>query len=278
MGKRKMQVKSVRRQVRQIKPKTPAMPTAAADQKKQRERYVASGGMLQGYAPDFVMRVGYISAAVAVVCLLVFLELLLGPLRPDGLVVNGVAAIAWVIPMFVIVSFVLPGFRLAMRDRKREPRVVQGQVLGASTVSTSLGLGMLMVKTRAGNEQFLVAPDKLARVPGNVVQVIVNVTPGLKHVKSLSVMGQRMMPRPDQPTPPVLRQLRLLPLVTPIALTVAVILGDDIVAFLPIANEYIHAFLALIAGAVLGGAVYGASFLMQRRLMTQVQALLPQGL
>jgi hypothetical protein len=278
MGKRRVQVKQVRRQqMRQVKPKAPPVPSGPTDQKKQRQKYVASGGMLQGYPPELVERIGYVAIGIAVLCLLMIVELLVGPVKPSSLFVRIAAALAWVLPLFLLASFVLPGFRLARRDRKQEARVVQGQLVGASSVSTSLGLGMLMVKTRAGNEQYLVAPEKLAKVPGNIVQVVLTVTPGLKHVRGLSVMGQRMVPRAEPPSPPVIRQMRLLPIVTPAALAIAIILGADIVAFLPIENEGVHVLLVVLAAAALGGLVYSVSFFLQRRLMTQVRALLPEG-
>ena len=81
--------------------------------------------------------------------------------------------------------------------------MVQGQLQGASAISTSFGLGMLMLKTRGGQEQYLVPPDKLAKVPGNQVTVMVSVTPNLRHVRSVGIMGQRLMPRADAPVPEV---------------------------------------------------------------------------
>jgi hypothetical protein len=63
---------------------------------------------------------------------------------------------------------------------------------------------------------------------------------------------------------------------TPIALALAVIIGDDGVALAPIPNELVHASLAVLAGAALGGAIYGVSFLLQRRMMGEVQALAPR--
>src|SRR5439155_20738669 len=177
MGKRRVQQRQVRRQVRQVKPKLPQQPVTDRQQKRQRERYVAAGGLLQGYAPEFVVRLGYISAAIAVVCVAVMVVLLL--FLPYGLPVRIVAAVAWLVPIVMVASFVAPAFRLAWKDRKEDTKLVQGQLLGASEVSTSLGLGMLMVQTRGGTEQFLVAPEKLAKVPGNQVQVMVNITPRL---------------------------------------------------------------------------------------------------
>src|SRR5689334_13147547 len=189
--------------------------------------------MLQGYSPEYVLRIGYISIAIGVVCLLViaaclvFVRQLYG--WPDAIA----ASIAWMLPIALLASFVAPAFRLALRDRKVEPKLVQGQLVGASSVSTSMGLGMLMVQTRGGVEQYLVPPARLKQVPGNQVNVVLTVTPNLKHVKSVGVMGQRMVGRVEPPVPPVMRRLQLLPLATPLALALAAIVGDDAVALSP---------------------------------------------
>jgi len=181
-----------------------------------------------------------------------------------------------VLPIALLASFVGPGFRLALRDRKSEPRLVQGQLVGASSVSTSMGLGMLMVQTRGGVEQYLVPPARLKQVPGNQVNVVLTVTPHLKHVKSVGVMGQRMVGRVEPPVPPVMRRLQLLPVLTPLALAGGAIIGDDAVALAPISPSAVHALLAVVVGAVLAGAVYGVSYLLQRRMMEEVQALVPR--
>jgi len=278
MGKKRMQSKQVRRQVRQIKPKNLPSTTAAtpAQQKRQRGRYVQAGGMLQGYAPEFVERIWMYALGVAVLCVLCGALWFL--LLPYGLPVKVVAAVAWVIPIAFMASFIVPGWRLARKDRRQEPRLVQGQLQGASSMSTSLGLGMLMVQTRGGSEQYLVEPAKLTKVPGNQVPVVLTVTQNLRHVKSVGVMGQRMVPRPEPPVPEVVKRLRILPLVTPVAMAVAVILGDDVTALLPIPPDWLHALAAVLAAAVLGVAVYGASFFLQKRLYTEVQGLMPGGL
>jgi hypothetical protein len=272
VGKKRTQVRQVRQQVRKVQPKT----ATAATQKqtrRQRERFVQGGGMLQGYAPDFVIRVGYISIAVGVACLLVIAALLIFVPRIYGLPVAIAASVAWVLPIALIASFVAPGFRLAFKDRKAEARLVQGQLMGASSVSTSVGLGMLMVQTRGGAEQYLVPPARLKQVPGNQVNVVLTVTPNLRHVRSVGVMGQRMVGRVEPPVPAVMKRLQLLPLITPIALAVGAVLGDDAVALAPISPVLLHASLAVVAGAALAGAVYGVSFLLQRRMMAEVQAI-----
>jgi hypothetical protein len=261
--------------MRQVKPKIQPAPQDSASQKKQRERYVTSGGLLQGYAPEFVMRIGYYAAGGAVASLVIMVLILL--FLPYGWPVRVAAALPWLVPIVLGASFVAPAFRLAQKDRKREPRLVQGTLIGASSVSQQLGLGMLYVRTRSGDEQFLVAPERLAKVPGNQVTVMVNVTPGLRHVRSVAVVGQRLVPRPEQPVPDVIRRVRLLPIVTPVALAVAIILGDDAVALAPIGGDLAHAVVAVLAGAVLGGAVWGGSMLLQRRLSAQMQDLVQAG-
>jgi hypothetical protein len=267
--------KQVRQQMRQIKPKTGGANAAGAT-RKQRERFVQSGGMLQGYSPDQVVRFGYISIAIAVVCVLVIAVclILLPPIY--GWPVAVAASVAWIFPIALLASFVGPGFRLALRDRKAEPRIVQGQLVGASSVSTSMGLGMLMVQTRGGVEQFLVPPARLKQVPGNQVNVILTVTPNLHHVKSVGVMGQRMVGRVEPPVPPVMKRLQLIPVATPLALAAAAVIGDDAVALAPISPSPLHAALAVLVGAALAGGVYAISFFFQRRWMEQVQALVPR--
>ncbi|HEY8641406.1 MAG TPA: hypothetical protein VIO84_01430 [Candidatus Dormibacteraeota bacterium] len=277
MGKRRVQSKQVRRQVRQVKPKQPSAAAATpAQQKRQRQQYVQAGGMLQGYSPDFVDRLGLYAAGAAVGCVLV--GALIALLLPYGPPVKVAAAAAWVLPIVLMASFIVPGWRLARKDRRQEPKLVQGQLMGASNMSTSLGLGMLMVQTRGGQEQYLVEPAKLTRVPGNQVPVVLTVTPNLRYVKSVGVMGQRMVPRPEPPVPDVVKRLRLLPLITPVALALAVILGDDITAAVPIRSDLLHTLAAVLVGILLGLGMYGLSFLFQRRLYGEVQKLVPGGL
>jgi hypothetical protein len=277
MGKKRVQVRQVRKQVKPKPASAAGKPAAGQAQRRQRERYVEEGGLLRGRDPEWVLRLGYISAGVAVACILIAVELIFGPIAPHGLPVRIVAAIIWLIPVVLLVSFVAPGIRLAYRDRSAQSAVVQGQLLGASSVSQSLGLGMIMLKTRGGNETYLVPPEKLTKVPGNVVQVMLSITPNLRYVRSLSVIGQRQVARPEPPMPPSLHRLLQLQVVTPVALAAGAVLGDDIVAFIPMNPDALHAVAALVGAIVLGGGAFGASFLYQRRLTAEVQALVPPG-
>jgi hypothetical protein len=275
VGKKRAQTRQVRQQMRKIQPKAGPAPSSGQT-RRQRERFVQAGGMLQGYAPDLVIRLGYIAVGIAVACVLIIAAIIIFVPRIYGLPVAIAASVAWLLPIALLASFIAPGFRLALKDRKAEGRLVQGQLVGASTVSTSMGLGMLMVQTRAGTEQYLVPPARLKQVPGNQVNVVLTVTPNLRHVRSVGVMGQRMVPRVEPPVPAVMNRLQQLPVITPIALAAAAIIGDDGVALSPIPNPSIHSALALAAGIALAAAVYGVSTFLQRRLMKEVQAQLPK--
>ena len=105
---------------------------------------------------------------------------------------------------------------------------------------------------------------------------MLTVTPNLHHIKSVGVMGQRMVGRVEPPVPPVMRRLQLVPVLTPVALASAAVIGDAAVALSPIEPSVLHAVLAVLAGALLAGAVYGASYFFQRRWMAEVQALVPK--
>src|ERR1700730_7811297 len=251
-------------------------PTSAGQTRRQREQFVQAGGMLQGYAPDFVVRLGYMAVGIAAACVLIVAGILLFVPRFCGWPVAVAAAISWVLPIALLASFIAPGFRLALKDRKAEGRLVQGQLVGASSVSTSIGLGMLMIQTRGGVEQYLVPPARLKQVPGNQVNVVLTVTPNLRHVRSAGVMGQRMVGRVEPPVPPVMKRLQQLPVVTPLALTLGAAIGDDAVALPPISPSLLHASLAILAGAALGAAVYGVSFFLQRRMAAEVQKIVPK--
>jgi len=275
VGKKRAQTRQVRQQMRKIQPKAGAA-TGAGQTRRQRERFVQAGGMLQGYAPDLVIRIGYIAIGVAVSCVLIIAAIVILVPPIYGLPVAIVASIAWVVPIALLASFIAPGFRLALKDRTAEGRLVQGQLVGASMVSTSMGLGMLMVQTRGGVEQYLVPPARLKQVPGNQVNVVLTITPNLRHVRSVGVMGQRMVPRVDPPVPPVMKRMQQIPLITPIALAAAAIIGDDGVALSPIPNQTVHTALAFVAGLALAAAVYGVSTFLQRRYMKEVQAQLPK--
>src|SRR5215470_8962385 len=108
MGKKKVQAQSRNmrqpqaQQVRQVRPRNvPAPAAGGGDQRKQRERYIQSGGMLQGYAPETVVRIGYIAVAGAAACALIgaALGLLLVFVLHYAWYVGAAAGLVWIAPI-----------------------------------------------------------------------------------------------------------------------------------------------------------------------------------
>ncbi len=84
----------MRQQMRKIQPK-PGAATGGGQTRRQRERYVQAGGMLQGYAPDLVIRLGYIAVGIAVACVLIIAAIVVFVPPIYGLPVAIAASIAW---------------------------------------------------------------------------------------------------------------------------------------------------------------------------------------
>jgi hypothetical protein len=173
-------------QQRKIKPKTaqfepPAPPSG-------RGRRALQARMLEGHSPATVMRlVGYVAlyqAALLVVGVILFIVFQDWALKALDVVFFAAA-------ILVPGTIVWPALILARRDRKATPELIQGQMVGASPVSTVYGLGMLYVNTRQNRVQLNIERRLLRSVPQNQVQVAVRVTPNLRHVQSLQVMGPR---------------------------------------------------------------------------------------
>src|SRR3982074_2211107 len=120
MGKKQM--RQVRQQVRQVQPKAASAATPGQT-RKQRERYVQAGGMLQGYAPDFVVRMGYIAIGVGVLCLLIIAACLIFIPPIYGWPVGIAASLAWVLPIALLAGCILHVFQLGRKDRKAEARL-----------------------------------------------------------------------------------------------------------------------------------------------------------
>ena len=72
-----------------------------------------------------------------------------------------------------------------------------------------------------------------------------------------------------------MRRVQLLPLLTPVALALAAVIGDDGVALAPISPAPLHAALA-VSPAPLWPGSSTCLVLLQRRMMEQVQALVPK--
>ncbi len=264
-----------------IRPGKPQLPAAGKpgqqDRQAMQRKYLASGGSLQGYGPEFVIRLTWIAGAISLLCLLMAVEVFLGPLTPGRGVwaLDALAALGWLVVPVALASLVAGGARLAYKDRKADPRLVQGHLIGASSVSSTVGLGMVMVRTRTGDEQYFCRPEQVAKLPGNSVPVNLLVTPNLRHVKSVTLMGPRQVSRVEPSIPPAARWMAWLPVAIPLALGFGVLVVDEALSLAPLtSNVPLHFGISLIACLLTVGAIVLASRLVQQRVMSQLSGLI----
>lgn len=145
--------------------------------------------MLEGHNPKTVIRLSIYLAIYQAVLLILGIGLGL-LLRPWPLEVED--ALLFLLAIIVPGTLLWPALVLALRDRGAQVEMVQGQMVGASPVSMTYGLGMLYIKTRQGQRQLNIERRLLKSIPQNQVQVIARVTPNLHHVAGIQVMGPRM--------------------------------------------------------------------------------------
>lgn len=145
--------------------------------------------MLEGHNPKTVIRLSVYLAVYQAVLLVLAIGLGL-LLRPWPLDVED--ALLFLLAIIVPGTLVWPALVLALRDRTAQVEMIQGQMVGASPVSMTYGLGMLYIKTRQGQRQLNIERRLLKSIPQNQVQVIARVTPNLHHVAGVQVMGPRM--------------------------------------------------------------------------------------
>lgn len=192
-------------QQRRIKPKAaPAAPIAPA-----KRSGALQPRMLEGYSPATVIRLTLYLAAYQVVLLVVGVALAV--VFPD-LAVKILTALFFTLAIAIPGTLVWPALVLALRDRKATPEFIQGQMVGASPVSTVFGLGLLQVRTRQATQSVNIERKLLRQVPQNQVQVAVRLTPNLRHVSSLQVIGPRMAGGIPTEVPPQFRQAERFPL------------------------------------------------------------------
>ena len=175
----------MRVQQRKIKPKVAQFEPPAPS----KNRGALQARMLEGHNPRTVIRLSIYVAIYQFVLLLIAIGLGL-LLRPWPLDVED--ALLFLLAIIVPGTLVWPALVLALRDRKAQVEMVQGQMVGASPVSMTYGLGMLYIKTRQGQRQMNIERRLLKSIPQNQVQVIARVTPHLHHVAGIQVLGPRM--------------------------------------------------------------------------------------
>ena len=227
--------------------------------------------MLEGYGPAVVIRVTlYLAAFQGALLVLGAVLFVLFKDLPLKLEDAAIFLVALVVPG----TLVWPALILALRDRKANPELIQGQMVSAAPVSTVYGLGMLQVRTRQKDAYLNVERRLLKQIPQNQVQVAARVTPNLHHVVSLQVMGPRYGGNVPTEIPVQFRSAERFPLVA-LGGTYCGVFGLGLVMLvLPLYGSLLWLHLLLVP-AVMALAAVAARFLLrffQRRLEAQLQS------
>jgi len=226
--------------------------------------------LLEGHNPKTVVRLATYLAIYQVVVLLIGIGLAV-ILNPWPLKVEDV--LIFLLGVIVPGTLVWPALVLALRDRKAQVEMVQGQMVGASPVSMTYGLGMLYLKTRQGQRQMNIERRLLKQIPQNQVQVIARVTPNLHHVAGIQVIGPRIGPTVPSEIPAQFKIAERFPIYA-IGGAYAAVFGIGLILLLlPLYGSLLglHIVLIPLGMAAAGfGARYATSYY-QKRLESTLQ-------
>jgi hypothetical protein len=175
--------------------------------------------------------------------------------------------------VFFLAAIVIPGTMvwpalvLALRDRKANPELIQGQMVGASPISMIYGLGMLQVRTRQSTAQVNIERRLIKQVPQSQVQVALRVTPNLRHVTSLQVIGPRFAGGVPAEVPEQYRAAERFPLVA-LGAAYGGIFGVGLILLLvPLGGSLLLVHVLLVPAGMALAAVaarYGTQFAQKR--------------
>jgi hypothetical protein len=256
----------VRVQQRKIKPKAaqiepPPPPPKGAMQAR----------MLEGHSPETVIRLTRYLAIYQVALLLVAVATAVFVFPEIPLKILDVA--------FFLAAIILPGtlvwpaLLLALRDRKAAPQLVQGQMVMASPVSMVYGLGMLYVNTRQNKVQLNVERRLLKSIPQTQVQVALRVSPNLRHVSSVQVIGPRMAAGVPSEVPDEYKIAERFPIYALLGAYGGVFGIGLILLFLPLGGALLWLHMLLVPVGM-GIAVFASRFLtsyFQKRLEARLK-------
>ncbi|GAC1329203.1 MAG: hypothetical protein NVSMB17_05370 [Candidatus Dormibacteria bacterium] len=256
----------VRIQQRKIKPKAAQFEPPQPPAKKG----ALQARMLEGHNPKTVVRLSIYVAIYQAVLLLLAIGLGI-VLNPWPLKVED--ALLFLLGIIIPGTLVWPALVLALRDRKAQVEMVQGQMVGASPVSMTYGLGMLYIKTRQGQRQMNIERRLLKQIPQNQVQVVARVTPNLHHVAGIQVIGPRMGPSVPTDIPEQYRIAERFP-VYAIGGAYGAVFGIGLVLLLlPLYGSLLglHIVLVPLGMAAAGFAARYATTFYQKRLESTLQ-------
>jgi hypothetical protein len=253
-------------QQRKIKPRAAQFEPPAPP----KNRGALQARMLDGHNPSTVVRLSIYLAAYQAVLLLVGVGLGL-LLRPWPLEVED--GLIFLLAIIVPGTLLWPALVLALRDRKAPVEMIQGQMVGASPVSMTYGLGMLYLKTRQGQRQLNIERRLLKQIPQNQVQVIARVTPNLHHVAGIQVIGPRMGAGVPSELPEQFRSAERFPIYAIGGAYTAVFGIGLVLLLLPLYGSLLglHIVLVPLGMAAAGFAARYATTFYQKRLESSLQ-------
>ncbi len=237
----------------------------------KREEMMRRGGLLEGLSPGQVTRFAGISLVVGIAVIALGVLGLLVELGQRDLFLGVVVVAVAVIMTGTALSITAPAYLTARGDRKQPSRTIQGQLVGASSISATPGLATVAISVGKSVEQFRVRRELFERVKGGATVVGITVTPGLNHVQTLTVIRRDRQAVMNEP--PISRAMRMsvwLPLASIASLIGGMALGCAIGVLLPLGNGFDHPLVALaLAAAVAGGIALGTRWY-SHRLVAQL--------
>ena len=240
-------------------------------QASSRDEMMRRGGLLEGISPKEVTRFALMSLAAGIVVIALGVLGLLTEIGQHDLFLGVVVVAVAVVMTGTAISITGPAYLTARGDRKQPPRSIQGQLVGASSISATPGLATVAVSVGKNVEQFRVRRELFERVKGGATVVGLTVTPGLNHVQTLTVIRRDRLAVMNEP--PISRAMRMsvwLPLASIGSLIVGMAVGCAIGALLPLGDGFVHPLVALVLAAALAGAIALGSRWYSQRLVAQL--------
>ncbi|HVD04232.1 MAG TPA: hypothetical protein VNF75_08910 [Candidatus Dormibacteraeota bacterium] len=240
-------------------------------QAPRRDEMMRRGGLLEGLSPSVVTRLALMSLVAGLVLIALAVLGLLIEIGQHDLFLGITVVLVAVIMAGTALSITAPAFQIARRDRKQAARNVQGQLVGASSISATPTLSTVAINVGKNMEQFRVRAELFERVKTGATVVGLTVTPGLNHVLTLTVIRRDRMAVMKEP--PITRAMRIsvwLPLISIASLIVGLALGCAIGVLLPLGNGVDHPLLTLVLAAAIAGVIALGTRWYSQRLVKQL--------
>jgi hypothetical protein len=181
----------MRVQQRKVKVKPQDMELPARPKTSSKGFFALAEKFIDGHSSETIWHYGKYILGFQILLLIIGMGLLFifsdAPLKIE-------AVLFFLLALIVPGVFVWPALKLASDDKKAEPTLVQGQLIQASPISLVYGLGLLILNTRNGKVQYNVERKFLKNIPQAAqTQIALRVSPKLRHVTNVQVIGKRPM-------------------------------------------------------------------------------------